>query len=110
MLRLLGRIHRYAYEPATELKDFVESIYNALPPDVRGQCKGIACMTEKIWSNMDKLDWNEAMHNLAYNEVEDAIVGRLHGLAGTAARRLRLGSGTKITRPGFANYGRIRSL
>ena len=36
-------------------------------------------MENAIWKNFDKIDWAQAVQNVIWNQIEDAIIGGLHG-------------------------------
>ena len=63
----------------TEIKDFLESLYDALPDDVKRRYKGRATTTlaRAVWENFDQIDWGKATWNLVKNEIEDRIIGLL---------------------------------
>ena len=66
------RVLRWALE-LTEFKDAVDSIYEAIPgaPRVSWATFRVAY----IYEHWDEVDLNQAVYNLVYNQLEDAIVG-----------------------------------
>lgn len=76
-LAALGFLHGLS-----EGVDAIESIYKALPKDIRDKDYGPATvgMVNAIVANADKIDWWQAIQNLAANHLEDAVVGALAGI------------------------------
>lgn len=79
LLRSAGRV----YGGITELVDLLSAIYSAIPADVIASHPDnlpvkdlIPFMLSSIYDNIDVIDINEAIHNLATNAIEDAAWGR----------------------------------
>lgn len=81
-VRLMGPIGTAlaaGFHGLTEWKDFVESIHDALPKKYQSKNGGLLPMENAIWKNFDKIDWAQAVQNVIWNQIEDAIIGGLHG-------------------------------
>lgn len=87
-----------AYEVGSEVKDFVECIYDALPKKYQKH-KSVPGMLKDIYDNFDEIDWADALENVLWNEVEDRAIGKLHGASKLSAKQLGFGSGSKLTQP-----------
>lgn len=66
---------------ATELIDFIEALYEAVPEALRpkGPKRFISWKKklETVWKHVDDIDWNVAFDNLVKNELEDRLIGTL---------------------------------
>lgn len=71
----LGALAR-AYDAVTEMDDVADALAQA----TRGceNVKGLAAKINCVYDNLDKLDIPAAVRNLAYNQAEDAAVGKFH--------------------------------
>lgn len=76
---------------ATEGVDFVNALYDALPPQYRPRYrktkheKRAVTPQEKmkaLWENADKIDISEAIENLISNQIEDYVYGKIGQQAG----------------------------
>lgn len=66
-------------EAITEVDDFIDSIWNALPKARRKKSKGRKTPQKKIkdiYDGWDEIDWEEAAKNVSKNWIEDKIVGK----------------------------------
>lgn len=91
--RLLGITWKIV-NPITEAVDFVDALYDALPdkwilvngkwrinPEWRGMTDNKSKYlnarqrAELVWDNFDYIDWDQAMKNILYNEIQDRIIG-----------------------------------
>lgn len=95
-----------AYEAGSELKDFVECLWEALPKDKRGKADDLPSMLRDLAKNWEYMDIGEAVKNLAYNNLEDKIVGKGIAASNYAAKQLGFGSGSKIYNQAFGSLGR----
>lgn len=98
-----------AKEFATELDDFIDSIFEALPKKVQKDLKGRKTPQEKIkliYDNWDKIDWEKAVKNIAYNHFEDKVVGRALAYSDKAAKAR--GSTNTIASRAWMNQSRVR--
>lgn len=62
---VLGRI----ISGATEVADFIDALYDALPKELRSNRDTLADKVEKLYTHSDKIDITEAVMNL-YNETQ----------------------------------------
>lgn len=74
VLKLMSKI----YDAGTEIGDFVESVWKALPKSARGKDNSIRGMSWDIYNNFDRLDFGKAIGNLISNHYEDKVIGKLH--------------------------------
>lgn len=96
---------------ATEYCDVVDALYYALPVDHRrflarhsrtlprlgSYDLGCSDKAKVVFNNFFNLDTAQALENLAYNFVEDYVIGKIGGLLGEGARRLnRDGTGLQV--------------
>lgn len=65
------------YDKATEAKDIIDAIHEALPKkyQVKG---GLIAKTKAIYDHFDQLDMAKAVANLAANHYTDKVIGKLH--------------------------------
>lgn len=87
------------YGGITEMFDLVSAIYKALPPEFIARQPDnlsgdelLSHMMGAIWQQRANLDFKEAIHNIAVNQIEDAAWGRYFALV------------DKVNRSG-TNYG-----
>lgn len=97
----------------TETVDFIDCFYDALPEDVRRAYErkygiyGKVSPQQKLyalWQRFAHLDWNQVVHNLAVNQLEDKFFGKI-GQLGAVANKLKdatLGYGTGGLQLGYA--------
>jgi len=66
---------------ATEIIDFIDALYDALPkavkPKIRQKYVGWDTRAKLVWQHIDQMDWNKAFDNLVLNEGEDRLIGTL---------------------------------
>lgn len=71
-----------AIEAKQEVKDFIESLFRALPRDVQKRFGGNKAsefsMLTAISMNVDKIDGKLWLRNMVANQVEDEIIGRTY--------------------------------
>ena len=88
----------------TEGLDYLDAIHDALPGKFKakpmfkgGQWYSASpqAKADAIWRNFDKIDWNDAIKNLAMNELLDRVLGRANGAADRALNQSPIG---RITR------------
>lgn len=86
-------------EAITELDDFIDNIFEALPKSVQKKLKGRKTPQGKlkhIYDNFDKVDWTEAGKNIAKNHIEDKLMGRAlkeaNRIAGNLGHKSTLGA------------------
>lgn len=75
MRRLLG----WLISAASEGGDFLDSLYDALPDSLRSSDDDTAAKFNKVFFNLDKVDFTEAVQNLIANQVEDRYFGKGFG-------------------------------
>ena len=75
MRRLLG----WLISAASEGGDFLDSLYDALPDSLRSSDDDTAAKFNKVFFNLDKVDFTEAVQNLIANQVEDRYFGKAFG-------------------------------
>lgn len=111
-------------DTVSEASEVVNSFYDALPDDVRKKwdkigkerrkgVKGLADQAgqygisnadwqlEALYHNWDKVDLIEALGNVAYNEVEDKVIGKANKLLGPAGKQAR-----PLTSQALKEYGK----
>ena len=100
----------------TELKDAIDALYDALPASVRATSRTSLSNNRKfryvsfpekirmVWEHFGSIDVTKAVAYLAYNYVEDKIIGTLNRKAGEANERL---TGKRVIDIGvrFAEFG-----
>ena len=71
------------YGGITEVVDLVSAIYSAIPADILAKYPdGLAkkdllpFMLGAIYANRNNIDWQEAVHNIAVNQIEDYAWGK----------------------------------
>lgn len=77
----------FVLDYVTETQDFVEALYDALPKN-RQQCAykaNTVCAAQMVLQYFNEIDLQQALLNLALNELEDTIIGRLNSAAIDAA-------------------------
>lgn len=74
----------------SEALDLVDALHKALPAKMRAKAKRVdgkwfsASPQAKImalWNGFDQMNWNQAMQNVAMNELQDRAIGRASGQA-----------------------------
>lgn len=71
-----------------ETADFVNAVYKALPRDVRPYKRiGALEKASLVYKHFDRLDVQQALLNVVYNQIEDAIYGRIGRAVGRSHRR-----------------------
>lgn len=89
-------------EGITEVQDFVDCLYDALPLDLRlklGLRRGYADLELKmdaLYRYWGQLDAGKALTNLVYNGMEDAIAGRVYGAISRARSNLGVVTGPVV--------------
>lgn len=89
-------------EGASEVKDFVWALYEALPSELQqqlGLSKGYADIfraMEAIYTHINEIDVADAVTNYLNNNQGDRYVGTLQGELGRARRRLRIVTGPAV--------------
>lgn len=69
----------------TEVRDWVDAVYKALPCDVRSRTHNTAAKKmEAIYRHFEKLDPAAVITELFLNQVEDAVIGRTSGFINKA--------------------------
>lgn len=74
------RVVSRAKESVTEFKDFLEAWIEALPKELQkvpkaGKFATPQEMLKHIYDNLDKIDGEQLMKNIAYNYLEDKVIG-----------------------------------
>lgn len=77
----------------TEVGDFIDSIYDALPRH-RRYGRSYLDKLARIFAHWDEINWAQAMQNVIVNHFEDELVGRF---LGKAQKQLRKTSTSGIT-------------
>lgn len=75
---IMGKLARFK-EAMTELDDFIDNLFEALPKGIQKKLKGRKTPQDKIahiYKNWDKMDWEQAAKNIAKNHIEDKLMGR----------------------------------
>lgn len=75
----LRRILGWILSAASEGGDFLEALYDALPDSVQHKDDNMAQKFEKVFKNLDKVDFGEAVNNIWTNQVEDRYFGKGFG-------------------------------
>lgn len=75
MRRILGWI----LSAASEGGDFLDSLYDALPDELKNDTDTMAEKFDKVFRNLDKVDFTEAVNNIWRNHVEDRYFGKAFG-------------------------------
>lgn len=75
-----------AYHKLTEINDLVDALADAIPGN---PCKGLPGFRKLVCvvDHWDEIDPAQAALNVAYNEIEDRIVGRLQGRLSDALKK-----------------------
>ena len=85
----------------TEIGDFVDSLYFAIPKHLRPQGKQkLTAKMQAIYDHFWSMDFNKAVQNLVENEAKDRFYGKLGKLTAQANRDLNVGS---------VGFGRMQS-
>lgn len=88
--RIGNQMVRAVISNVTEVGDFVDAIWNAIPRDakrlpVKGQQRGMHEKMVDIYNSWDAIDWTKAWKTILQDQVEDYVLGRLgKGLANQA--------------------------
>ncbi|AXH79535.1 MAG: hypothetical protein [Circular genetic element sp.] len=91
------RASRLAFNAFTETNDFVRELHKALPKGcrkARANDKGnrrTDAMLRDLYRCWDRIDWPAAMRNLAQNQVQDLIYGKMGRAAAAVQGRIRRG-------------------
>lgn len=72
----LRRILGWLLSAASESGDFLESLYDALPDTLQSEDDTMADKFDKVFKNLDKVDFTKAVDNLWTNQVEDRYFGK----------------------------------
>lgn len=75
----LRRFLGWLISAASEAGDFLDALYDALPDDLRSSKDGTAEKFDKVFRNLDKVDFTEAVSNLWQNQVTDRYYGQGFG-------------------------------
>jgi len=77
----VGRVAGRIFGVGTEVIDWIDAFYDALPkrvkPKIKAKYVGWDTRAKLVWKHRDELDWNKAWENLVLNEVEDRVIGKL---------------------------------
>lgn len=87
------------FHKITEVQDVVDAIFEALPKDLQKGVKTPQGKVMAILNNLDAVDWMEALYNIAYNHVEDAVAGKFFGELEKAAKKLGVTGAYKFELP-----------
>lgn len=71
------KLLKWAFQ-ATEVNDFIEGLYDALPKhcqDANRSVMGTGGKSASVYRCFDEIDWEQAAVNLVLNQVEDALIG-----------------------------------
>lgn len=77
-----------AFNLATETKDVVDILIQALPKHLRPKNGGLHTNIEAVLANLGQIDWEKAVPALVANEIEDQIAGRVAGARNKAGTGL----------------------
>jgi len=78
---------------ATEWDDLIEAIHDALPKRYQSASNKPQDKALALWENLEHLDVPQAVVNVIYNQIEDAIVGRVSRAGNSALKDLSLSDG-----------------
>ena len=87
---IFGKLAR-GKEAITEMDDFIDNIFEALPKSEQKKLKGRKTPQDKlksIYDNFDKVDWEQAGKNIAKNWIEDRLMGSALGAANKISDKL----------------------
>lgn len=106
------RVVSRAKESVTEFKDFLEAWIEALPKELqkvpkKGKFATIQEMLQHIYNNLDKVDAEQLMKNLAYNYVEDKVIGAGIKAGDKFAKAVGLKATTQIRSVTLPKWSRI---
>lgn len=65
-------------EALTEVDDFIDNIFEALPKNLQKTLEGRKTPSDKlayIYTHWDEIDWNKAVDNIVINHFQDKVVG-----------------------------------
>ena len=65
----------------SEVGDFIESLWDALPERYQTEDAHIGEKMMDLYENINEIDMAKAVENLIKNEIDDRIVGKLIGKA-----------------------------
>lgn len=68
---------RVIFNDVSEFKDFVMSLWYALPASARSNCTTLQCDLQDIYNNIDKIDWTRAALNILANQIQDYLFGQV---------------------------------
>jgi len=94
-----------ALSSATEARDFIDALYQALPSDYRPRFNGTKYEKLKVSdrekmqaliSHGDHIDLVKAIENLLYENFEDAVYGKIGKVGGDVSKRLGFEHGAGI--------------
>jgi len=87
-----------AYHKLTEINDLIDALADAIPGNPCGRMPGFSKLVCVV-NNFESIDPAQAAFNVAYNELEDRLVGRAQGKLQEALRkaRVRVGHGPNST-------------
>lgn len=85
------------YDKATEMKDVVDAIYDALPKAARRKQneRDMYHKMDTIYRNLGSLDVGLAIENLIYNHYEDKVFGKFYSYGRRAPFGAQLPGGTR---------------
>lgn len=90
-------------EGITEAKDFVNALFEGMPPHVQAMAAkhgdgyvGMAAKIELIYRYWPQWDPVKGLAAIAYNQLEDKIVGRIHGAVAKATKHLNITRGPAL--------------
>lgn len=75
----LRRILGWILSAASEGGDFLEALYDALPDHLQHKDDTLAQKFDKVFRNLDEVDFTEAVNNIWTNQVEDRYFGKGFG-------------------------------
>lgn len=72
----------------TEAVDLMDALYWALPDKLTSGRHNATQRAQVLWDNIDEVDWNQALENIALNEFQDRILGAAGNRVGKLSRAL----------------------
>lgn len=101
------RIAQKGMRELTEAGDAIDAVYEALPKWLQrylkkqngGKNLNPYQKAMAVWSNLDRVDLNDAVVNLVYNQIEDYVIGKGFKSVQDAANRLGIKGSYKLEQP-----------
>lgn len=87
----IGRAIMHVLNTATEVKDFIEALFQALPRSVKVKYRGKANPLLRglfVFEHIEQLDVDLAIRHVVANQIEDMLYGKLGQLSSKASHRL----------------------